>query len=325
MQEFEFIKRCTESLPAQAEGLLCGIGDDCAVFSGNAGRDWLISTDGFIEGVHFRRDWMSPEEVGERCLAAAVSDIAAMGGRPRFLTIAIAIPQALSTDEATRVMHGITAAATAYQLVVIGGDTSGSPQNLQIVLAVIGECRSGMALYRRGARVGDVVYVTGALGGAQMGLELMQAGAKRSPVVDRFLHPIAHIATGQWLADTGCITSMIDVSDGLVQDLGHLARASGVGMTIDADDVPRWNAGGETAGLITACSSGEEYELAFTVDGRRDAAFQRLLPAARSQLGHPITRIGTVISGKSVTVKDATGQSLTPMHGGYQHAIGGAR
>jgi thiamine-monophosphate kinase len=322
MQEFEFIKRCTEALPAQAESLLCGIGDDCAVITGSGGRDWLISTDAYAEGIHFCRDWMTAKEIGYRCLTGAVSDIAAMGGRPRYVTIAISVPPVLDTDYATQVMAGLAAAAAHYQMVIIGGDTTSSCHDLHISLTVMGDIRHGVALYRRGARVGDVVYVTGDLGGAQMGLKTLQSGQNNSAAVNRFVHPHARVASGQWINDTGCVTSMIDVSDGLVQDLGHVAHASGVGIEIQAETVPCWRRDDFIADIETSCTSGEEYELAFTIDGRRDAAFQRLLPAVLGQLGHPITRIGRVVAGHGVVVRDASGADLTPPLGGYRHRIG---
>ncbi len=344
MQEFEFIRRCTGFLPGQAEGLSFGIGDDCAVFAGSQGRDWLITADGYSEGIHFCSDWMGPKDIGRRCLIGAVSDIAAMGGRPRYVTISIAVPPVVAEKDAVEVMEGISSSAASYQMVVIGGDTIAARHDLQIVLTVIGDIRHGAALYRRGAKAGDVVYVTGALGGAAMGLKMMQsrypllckeelgevetATPTNSPLqkgrncVSRFLHPEARISSGQWLTDTGCVTGMIDVSDGLLQDLDHMALASDAGMVLDADAIPRWRGGSEEADLQTACSSGEEYELAFTVDELRDAAFQRLLPAAQGQLGHPITRIGQVVSGSKVVVRDGTGRDVTPRSGGFRHIIG---
>lgn len=322
MQEFEFIKRCTESLPAQAEGLLCGVGDDCAVFTGSGGRDWLISTDSYGEGVHFKRDWMTAQEIGSRCLVGAVSDIAAMGGRPRYVTIAISVPPALSAEYAMDVMSGIAAAAAQYQVVVIGGDTTASIHDLNITLTIVGDVRHGAAMYRRGARVGDVVYVTGELGGAQAGLAALQTGDSNLAVIRRFVHPEARVVGSQWLNDTGCVTSMIDVSDGLVQDLGHVARASGIGIVLQAEIIPRWHLNEKMVDVKTACTSGEEYELAFTVDGRRDAAFQKLLPAVQGRFGHAITRIGTVVAGEGVVLRDAHGADLTPSLGGFRHMIG---
>lgn len=322
MQEFDFIKRCTDGLPAQAEGLLCGIGDDCAVIAGSGSRDWLISSDGFYEGIHFQRDWMSPSDIGRRCLAAAVSDIAAMGGRPRFVTISIAVPPTISSDIAIEVMEGISAAATSYLMVVIGGDTCSAVHDLSLTLTVIGDIRHGSAIHRRGAKSGDIVYVSGNLGGSLAGLRALQSGVPDDAAVERHVHPIARVTSGHWLADTGCVTSMIDVSDGLIQDLGHIGKSSGVGIVIDADAVPRWSSSTGMVNLETAIKSGEEYELAFTVDGRRDSAFQRLLPAVHGQLGHSITRVGTVISGSGVVVRDAAGDDVTPQSGGFRHDIG---
>lgn len=323
MQEFDFIRQCTEFLPNKAEGLLCGIGDDCAVFTGALGRDWLISTDCFAEDVHFRRDWMSPRDIGRRCLVAAVSDIAAMGGRPRYVTVAISVPPTISSEDAVEMMSGISSAAASYQMIIIGGDTTASHKDIQLSLTVIGDIRHGAALYRRGAKPGDVVYVTGKLGGSLAGLAMLQKVSSSSGgCVNRFLHPVARVSSGQWLADTGCVTSMIDISDGLVQDLGHVAQASGVGMMIESETIPQWSEAPDATTTEMACTSGEEYELAFTVDGLREMAFQRLLPAVLGQLGHSITRIGTVVVGQGVVVRDRAGNDVTPKVGGFHHIIG---
>ena len=323
MQEFEFIHRVTDMLPSQAEGLLCGIGDDCAVFAGNGGRDWLISTDGFTEGVHFQAAWASPSDIGRRCLEAAVSDIAAMGGRPRYVMVSISIPNTMSESDAMAYMQGISASAADYQMIIIGGDTTTSKQGLHLAITVIGDVRHGASLYRRGARVGDVVYVTGVLGGSMAGLNVLET--KRTGYqeeVNRFLRPTARVASGAWLSDTGCVTSMIDVSDGLIQDLGHVAKASGVGLVVESGSIPCWQNEKGAVNIETACASGEEYELAFTVDGLRDSAFQRLLPAALGQLGHPITRIGQVVAGSGVIVRKPDGGVLSLDKSGYAHCIG---
>lgn len=336
MLEFDFIKKCTEFLPRQAEGLACGIGDDCAVIIGSMGRDLLVSTDAYSESIHFCSEWMNPVDIGARSLIGAVSDIAAMGGRPRYATISLAVPPTISEGNAIDIMKGITSSSSLYQMMVIGGDTIAASHDLQIVLTVIGDIRHGGAVYRRGARSGDVVYVTGTLGGAAAGLEILKSahqtraggdpvlavGSASGVTVDRFLHPVARISSGQWLTETGCVTSMIDISDGLVQDLGHVAQASGVGVVLDAETIPCWHDAGVAVNLQTACTSGEEYELVFTVDGRRDSAFRRLLPGVQRLLGHPITRIGVTTAGTGVVVRDAAGGDVTPPVGGFRHVIG---
>lgn len=322
MNEFEFIVRCLAGLPHTGEGLLLGAGDDCAVMVGNAHRDWIVSTDSVQEGVHFRRDWLSFAAIGRRALGAAVSDIAAMGGRPRFVVIALGIPSDMISTDAQAVMQGLTTAATQYHMIVIGGDTTRTSHDLSITLTVIGEIPHGGGVYRRGARVGDVVYVTGSLGGSLTGLQQLQNKIKMGIAVTRHLQPEPRIAAGKWLSETGCVTSMIDVSDGLLQDLGHVAFQSQVGMVLDADAIPRWQDSAGSVDLQTACCSGEEYELVFTVDCRRESMFRQLLPAVQQRLGHPITRIGTVIAGSGVIVKNAAGKTVTPTACGYTHSIG---
>lgn len=328
MNEFTLLQRLLDGVPGQGEGLLCGVGDDCAVLTASGSRDWLVTTDAFVEGIHFRRDWAGWPVLGRKAVLVNISDIAAMGGRPRFLLVTLAIPDDMLAPAVTEFYQGLRSAADQFQMLVIGGDTVRSKRGLSVSITAIGEVVHGRAIYRRGARPGDGVYVTGNFGGATVGFEALQrklSAATYAPFIDRHLQPIPRVAAGQWLASTGCLTAMIDVSDGLIADLGHIAAANTVGITVESLRVPLFpecfpcvSDWGEDP-IAFACGSGEEYELAFTVAGAREEAFKRFLPAAEKTLGHPVTRIGSVTAGTGMTVLDAEGRVLPVPRMGFAH------
>lgn len=329
--EFALLAGLLQDLPLQAEGLLCGVGDDCAVLAAGGSRDWVISTDHFVEGVHFRRQWADWRMIGRRAALAAISDIAAMGGRPRFLVIGLSLPKSLPVAAIEQCFAGLRAVAQEQAMIVIGGDTTGSLQSVLIAVTAIGDVAHGRAIYRRGARVGDVVYVTGTLGGSGAGLYALVHGHQRpeaTPLVERHLCPPSRVAVGQWLASTGCVSSMIDVSDGLVQDAGHIAAASRVKIQLEAVRIPLMTGVSQFAAyagldpLQVALGSGEEYELVFTVSGARVAAFRQLLAGAERSVGHPLTAIGTVVDGRGVEVLAPSGQLIAVDAPGFSHHFG---
>lgn len=341
MNEFSLIDRLVAGLPLQAEGLLCGVGDDCAVLAGGGRRDWLVSTDHCIEGVHFRPEWIEWQQVGRKAVLAAVSDISAMGGRPRFLVVALAISRDMEATQVEACYRGIRDVAQSTGMVIIGGDMAESRGGFCSTLTVIGDVVHGRALYRRGARPGDAVYVTGALGAAALGVRTL---SQLSPgdftalghrdltaALRRLREPPCRMEAGQWLASSGCVSAMIDVSDGLVSDLRHVARLSGVGMRIDGLRVPLDPAmtsaaddGASDELLQLAITGGEDYELAFTVAGPRASAFRQFAAAAERTLGHPLTRIGEVVAGTDVVVLDASGRPMSLGSTGFLHQCGGA-
>lgn len=331
MNEFCLIDRLIAGLPQQAEGLLCGVGDDCAVLAGDGRRDWLVSTDHCIEGVHFRPEWIEWQQLGRKAVLAAVSDIAAMGGRPRFLVVALAIAKSMEAVQVEACYRGIRDVAQSTGMVIIGGDMAESRGGFCSTLTVIGDVVHGRALYRRGARPGDAVYVTGALGAAALGVRRLQHGDITHAAIRRLCEPPCRMEAGQWLASTGCVSAMIDVSDGLVSDLRHISRLSGVGMRLDALRVPldptlahEIDDGTSDERLRLALTGGEDYELAFTVAGPRASAFRQFAAAAERTLGHPLTRIGEVVAGTDVVVLDATGRPITIGPTGFSHQCGGA-
>lgn len=331
MNEFELIKHVLQGVPKQADGLLCGVGDDCAVLAAGTARDWLISTDQFLEDVHFKPEWASWSQIGRKAVLAALSDIAAMGGRPRFLVIGLAVPAEFPLDAISECYAAMRAVALEADAFPIGGDTTRSKAGLQLHVTVVGDIRHGHAIYRRGARVGDPIYVTGQLGGSAAGLNLLQqndAKPHEQAMIDRHLNPPLRAQTGQWLQSTSCVSSMIDISDGLLADLQHIATASQVRMQVQSVRVPilagvvdaAQARGGHPTALAVA--SGEEYELAFTVAQARAGAFRQLIAGAERSLGHGFAQIGEVVSGQGVELVEPSGQHMSVRNHGFVHRFG---
>ena len=266
------------------------LGDDCALVS-VAGRTIAISIDLSLEGVHFRTDWLSFREIGWRATAAALSDLAADGAAPLGVLVSLGVPgnrQRLSGNASLEIMAGVGAAARSVGAHVLGGDLVRSPRYLVDVCALGLVARP---VRRNGARPGDRLWVTGRLGGAGRALHALQAGQRPEPALRRrFARPVPRIAAGSWLARHGG-RAMIDLSDGLAGDAGHLAAASGVAIAIELERVPCWP--GVTP--RDALRSGEEYELLVALPrpfGERDArAFSRAT-------GLPLTRIGVCTAGR---------------------------
>ena len=236
--EFGFIERIRRAVPGGA-GIVAGIGDDCAVTTLPAGEVLLNTTDLLIEGGHFRRDWSDLFLLGRKSVSVNVSDIAAMGGTPRHLTLGLGIPPDLPVEELERFVAGFLDAAAGYRTVLIGGDTCRSPGPLFVSVTVEGSAPPAEVVRRSGARPGDDLYVSGTLGDSALALRLLSAGDAPPPELARRHHdPQARTALGRELAAAGLATAMIDVSDGLCADLGHILAASGVGARVEVGALP---------------------------------------------------------------------------------------
>lgn len=327
MNEFDLIAKLTEGAPRSAPDLPCGVGDDCAVVAGPGGKEWLITTDALVEGVHFRREWTDPEALGRKALSVNVSDIAAMGGVPRFSLVAIGLPPREAEATAAAVYQGMRAVAQGFGVALVGGDTVASPAGLFLSITAVGEVPKGQALLRSGARPGDAIYATGTFGGSALGLACLRSGRSggdAEPFIRRHLDPAPRVAEGLWIRETGMATAMVDVSDGLLADLGRVADASGVGFAIEAVKVPHDPEFEATARALDAdpaqlaLSGGEDYELCFTVAARRVAEFERRL--AGRQGGAPIARIGRVERDSVIrNILDERGQPLRIATMGFDH------
>lgn len=237
-----------------------GIGDDCAVMRLSPRHELLVTTDFSIEKVHFRREWHPAASVGHRCLARGLSDIAAMGGEPLACFLSLGLPLKLPQRWVDDFLQGLCRLAKRYGVQLAGGDVSAAHE-ITADIVVTGRVPAGKALLRSGARPGNRIYVTGELGGSAAVLKHLLAGRKLRPSPDsRHFYPEPRLRAGAWLRQRGLATAMIDLSDGLSIDLGHICEESGVSATIVAQKVPVTR----NASMEFALHGGEDYELLFT-------------------------------------------------------------
>lgn len=323
MAEFDLIALIAERAAMSRNDVIVGIGDDAAVLAVPAGQQLVVSTDTLIDGVHFPAG-TDPASIGWKALAVNLSDLAAMGASPAWVSLALTVPEA---DEAfvTAFIDGFVALAAQHRVALIGGDTTRGA--LSITLTVHGFVPEGQALLRDGARAGDGVFVTGTLGDAAAGLRLVSARQpldssdaqiqQRAQLIERLDRPTPRIPAGQILR--GLASACIDVSDGLMADLGHVAARSGVAIEIDADNLPASSAlfdqvrGDERIAL--QLGGGDDYELAFTVPPQHIDAVTRDL----AKLGCGVTRIGRVVDGSGVRALAADGSEIVLQGGGWNH------
>jgi len=302
------------SRATQRKGIVAGIGDDCAILQVPVGHQGLVTTDFSLEGIHFRREWHPPEVVGHRCLARGFSDIAAMGGTPVAAFLSLALPQNLRQPWVDRFIKGLLRLADRFNVTLAGGDTAQSPGGILADIVVIGSIPKGKAIRRSGARSGDRIYVTGTLGGAAAALKLLFAGKKlRQADFPRHFRPVPRIEVGQFLLEKGLASAMIDLSDGLSTDLGHICEESGVGAEIQAPAIPCASVGkpAHEVDLQLALHGGDDYELLFT--GPRE----KQVPPRIA--GVDITQIGHVTRQKHIILMNdqGVGSELHPQ--GWEH------
>jgi thiamine-monophosphate kinase len=310
MNEFDFIKRIRARAQrrGKAAGLLTGVGDDASVISQLAGRDTIITTDLLIEDIDFHRANIPPNMLGHKALAVSLSDVAAMGARPRWALLSVGVPSEIwESGFIDQFYDGVFSLADAYDVRLIGGDVSRTSEKVVIDSIVLGECGGNGAVLRSGARPGDQLFVTGSLGGSAAGLRLLERGARlentelsepEAKTVQRLLlrhlRPDPRVGWGLVLGQERLATALIDISDGLSSDLYHLADESKAGALIDASRIPIDPFVVDICGrraldpLILALHGGEDFELLFTVN-----------PANVSKLpnrvdGIAITRIGEI-------------------------------
>ncbi len=282
--------------------LIAGIGDDAAVLRPSPRSDWVISCDSSLEGVHFQVN-CPPHSVGYKSLARATSDLAAMGAQPRYFLLALALPAAKTGRWLRRFALGMSRAAREFDSRLIGGDTSRST-SVAICITVLGETPSGLAVPRSGARPGDLIYVSGALGAAQLGLEIILRGWSRQLSLKKYLPPHLYpripVALGQALARQRIPSAMMDISDGLSTDLARLCTASGVGARIWAGEIPAVRVPHSLLGrginpLELALHGGDDYGLLFTVPPKSVQRLRRIARRAQiAQIGE-ITRTQEIV------------------------------
>jgi thiamine-monophosphate kinase len=315
--EFPFLHRLRRRVPSDPRVLL-GIGDDCAALS--LPGTTVITTDAMIENVHFRREWAAFSLVGEKAFATNASDIAAMGAEPTFALLSIGAPQDCDVEELDDFFAGFLRAAEACRVALIGGNMSAAPC-FMISVTLLGHAAHGV-VKRAGACLGDEVYITGTPGDSALGLRMLQEGrddALARAVKARFLTPSARLTVGREVAARNIATAMIDVSDGLLQDLGHLCEASHVGAFIDAPALPLSPA---YRGLVgeqewsLALTGGEDYELLFTAP----ATCRAVVAELAHQCDCAITRIGRIVpQTDGIRVNGPDGTRYLPPRTGHDH------
>ena len=317
LSEFDLIKQYF--MRSHAARATLGIGDDCALLTPTPGMQTAISSDMLVEGRHFFAG-ADPYKLGHKSLAVNLSDLAAMGARPVAFTLALALPAA-ERDWLAAFSAGLFELADAFNCELIGGDTTKGPLN--ICITVFGELQPGHALRRSAAQVGDDIWISGTLGDARLALagyrnELALDAAAQQASAVRMHTPIPRVELGVLLAEQRLAHAAIDISDGLVGDLQHILKLSGVGATMDADALP---AGPVLATRETAlrraytAAGGDDYELCFTAPASARAA----ILAAAGSVATPVTRVGRIEAAPGLRLVDAAGHQLDLQLEGFDH------
>jgi len=330
--EDQLIRRIIRAIPSKIgphEGVLrLGIGDDAAIVMPRGGTEWVLSCDAFLEGVHFLGKLHPPDSVGYKALVRATSDLAAMGATPRLFLMTLALPSSRTGDWLDGFLSGMGRAARALGMQLAGGDTTKSRMVSisitvlgEVIGAVLGKVALGRAVTRAGAHPGDLLYVSGRLGRAELGLELMRRGLGREQglrrLLQQHLYPQIRLKLGAWLAEHSIASAMMDLSDGLSTDLARLCRASGVGARLRRNRIPQISISSALSKrlgkpqldpLKMALHGGDDYELLFTVPPHRAKSLRR----APGSSG--LTPVGEITTGKRILLvgDDRAATALEP-------------
>jgi thiamine-monophosphate kinase len=305
--EFSLIDQFLAEFPRARVPL--GPGDDCAVLSPMKGP-LCVTTDAVVEDVHFTRAHFSAEDIGHKALAVNLSDLAAMGATPRWFLCALALPKDFPEPQLRRMARGMSALAREHRIALVGGNFT-SARELSITITAAGELKRP-ALTRSGGRPGDLLYISGTLGEARLGLRQLQAGKRRGAAIDRQRRPVPRVALGRLASRFA--TAAMDLSDGLAQDLGHLCDASGVGAEVELAHLPLTPTVRASLGLEGAIAGGEDYELLLAVPPRRALAFERACARASER----VTRVGKLRQEPGRVWRDPQGRLITPP-AGFDH------
>jgi thiamine-monophosphate kinase len=323
--EFDLIRRLLGPETPLPPGLLVGPGDDCAVLEGGI----VVSVDLSMEDVHFKREWISLHEAGYRATAAALSDLAAMAAEPLGVLLSMALGPGNPGEEAAELQAGAENACRLEGTFILGGDLAGSPGPVVLDVVVLG--RSHAPVLRSGSRPGDEVWVSGWLGGSAGAVAMWIQGLHPPEGLrSAFARPRPRIREALWLADRVPLRGLVDISDGLAGDAGHLAAASGVSVVLEEDAIPVHPdlegalAGTRGESLGFALGGGEDYELCLTVP---PGALQAWAAPFERNFGIPLTRVGTVIEGDSqlVLLESGQGERRPLERGGFSHFAGKGR
>ncbi len=315
--EFGLIDLLAKMAGGGDERLLIGIGDDAAAWKGDDSIQ-LATVDSFIEGVHFIPQTTPWPDVGSKALAVNLSDIAAMGGIPRYALVSLALPDDSQVENVAALYNGLLKLAKEYGVTVVGGDISNAPQ-VAISITILGSSPTQQILTRSSAKAGEIIAITGHLGAAAAGMEVLKKKRKLDPEAENhlknaFLHPTPRIAEGLLLVEQGVKTA-IDISDGLVADLNQICKASKVGARLEVERVPIEPAvktAFSEGALELALSGGEDYELLFT-------ASAEIIERVKKAASLPVTAIGEITAGKGVSLVDKTGKPFALKKAGWEH------
>jgi thiamine-monophosphate kinase len=318
LTESELLAIVTGQLPPEPDWMIVGIGDDAAVVEPARNQLEVLSVDALVDGVHFDRAFTPPDAIGHRALAVNLSDLAAMGATPRLALLSLALPPGLPVPDFRAMVAGVSAEAATHHVAVAGGNLTRTPGPLLLDVTVIGAVKRRRAMTRAGARPGDELYLTGSIGAAAAGLQMLKGGATGS-CVRRYLYPEARLRIGSLLARNRAAHACMDLSDGLGDAVRQMAEASGVGMIVDVNALPIDAAARgwfEERGLdpvLEAVSGGDDYELLFACSPRTRGR----LAAARRHGGVPLTCIGRCTADRALVLEDR--QRVHAFPRGYSH------
>ena len=326
--EDHIIDRIRKTFQTQHPRIIKSIGDDASVTAITEKRCLLLTIDSLVEGVHFERAYMPPYYLGRKAVSVSVSDIAAMGGTPLFLLTAMNLPEDTEFELVEELYRGIKDSTTEYGMHLVGGNTSRA-DCLSITTTVVGEAERPKVAYRAGARPGDVIHITGTPGDSALGLEILKeeglAAVEKAScrkVVLKHLNPVARVGPARALAERGLVSAMVDASDGLLRDLGHLIEQSNTGAIIECERIPlsqemKDHTETREHKLKLVLTGGEDYELIFTSPpGKREDI---LLVARRFDI--TITPIGTITEKRGIKVLDRGKELRIDTRQGYQHFV----
>ena len=326
--ELDFIKAIKDGFADLSPRVVRGIGDDTSVTISDDKTYLLTTTDSLVEDVHFSLEYFSPTNLAKKALQVSLSDIAAMGGVPRFFLVSLTLPASLSTGFTSKLYEGFKVSSALYSVELIGGNTTSSKEGIVITTTVLGEVAKDEVVFRDGASAGDKIYVTGTLGESAMGLRFLADGLGGggadgaastiiTHTVERHLNPTPRLMAGRLLARDNIASSMIDISDGLVLDLTRLMQASSKGAVIEFDKVPLCKELARTVKFQElALYGGEDYELLFTVPEDKAA----LLCEIKESFDVSVTEIGVVgEESEGIVVLDADNKPMELGSKGYEH------
>ncbi len=325
--EFGLIKRIKPGCLIRQTGVVKGIGDDCCVFRRSDKMLTVFTTDMLVENIHFLRHVISPYLLGRKSLAVNLSDIAAMGAIPREFVVSIAIPETVNVEYLDSVYDGMKSMAREFDVNLLGGDTSSSPQHLVINIALLGEAAEGEVLYRSGAMAGDIIFLTGPVGSSAAGLDILLSKRVfdgREELVNAHYDPHPHIIAGRIIAGSKMAHSLIDVSDGVASDLGHICHESQLGAIIEKENIPVTDLFRKYCEQFKldfehfALHVGEDYVLLGTVPEKSAQNLKKALNSGNCEF----YSIGRMVPEKGIKIKNSDGSLRKVKRAGYNSLKG---